>query len=253
LRRFVSIRGTAKIFRSDRGTNFVGALDDLHIDSVNVEDTTLKQFIYDSGTKWIFNPPHSSHFGGAWERMIGVTRRILDSMLSEPANKNLTHDVLCTLMAEVTAIINSRPLVPISTDPDDPFVLSPNVLLTQKLSHNAGCAEFKEFEFKDMIKSEWMRVQGLADQFWKKWRRDYLHLLQPRRKWLEEGPRIKEGDVVLLKEADLPRNQWPLSVVVKAMPSEDSLVRKVQIRLLRNGKTTVLTRPVNEVIPLLSV
>jgi hypothetical protein len=72
LRRFVSIRGTVKIFRSDRGTNFVGALDDLHIDSVNVEDATLKQFMYDSGTKWIFNPPHSSHFGGAWERMIGV-------------------------------------------------------------------------------------------------------------------------------------------------------------------------------------
>jgi hypothetical protein len=108
-------------------------------------------------------------------------------MLSEPANKNLTHDVLCTLMAEVSVIINSRPLVPISTDPDDQFVMSPNVLLTQKLSHNAGCAEFKEFEFKDMIKSEWRRVQGLADQFWKKWRRDYLHLLHTSAKMVGGG------------------------------------------------------------------
>jgi hypothetical protein len=53
LRRFVSIRGKVRIVRSDRGTNFIGATDDMKIDTVNVEDKTLKQFMYNSGTTWI--------------------------------------------------------------------------------------------------------------------------------------------------------------------------------------------------------
>ncbi|VDI07434.1 Hypothetical predicted protein [Mytilus galloprovincialis] len=124
-----------KIFRSDRGTNFIGAIDDLKIDSINVEDGPFKNFLYNSGTTWIFNPPHSSHMGGAWERMIGITRRILDSMLLNAAGRSLTHDVLNTLMAEVSAIVNSRPLVPVSTDPENPLILTPAMLLTQKTDY----------------------------------------------------------------------------------------------------------------------
>ncbi|VDI24903.1 Hypothetical predicted protein [Mytilus galloprovincialis] len=130
VRRFAAIRGQVKIFRSDRGTNFIGAIDDLKIDSINVEDGPFKNFLYNSGTTWIFNPPHSSHMGGAWERMIGITRRILDSMLLNAAGRSLTHDVLNTLMAEVSAIVNSRPLVPVSTDPENPLILT--YVITQK-------------------------------------------------------------------------------------------------------------------------
>ena len=74
--------------------NFIGATDDLHINSVNVEDGKIKRFLYDTGIVWIFNPPHSSHMGGVWERLIGVARRILDSLISEYSSKNLTHEVL---------------------------------------------------------------------------------------------------------------------------------------------------------------
>lgn len=86
----------------------------------------------DSKIVWMFNPPHSSHMGGAWERLIGVTRRILDSMLAESKMRFLTHDVLVTFMAEVSSIVNNRPLVPVLTDDNTPFILSPVILLTQK-------------------------------------------------------------------------------------------------------------------------
>lgn len=59
--RFTSVRGKVKIFRSDRGTNFVGAVDDLKIDAINVEDGPFKNHLYNSGTVWKFNSPHSSH------------------------------------------------------------------------------------------------------------------------------------------------------------------------------------------------
>ncbi|XP_056003746.1 uncharacterized protein LOC125682784 [Ostrea edulis] len=105
LRRFIAVRGAVKIFRSDRGTNFIGPLDDPEIDRVNVEDDSVRIFLLSSDAKWIFNPPHSAHYGGAWERLIGVVKRILNSMLSN--QHNFTHDILNTLIAEVSAIVNA--------------------------------------------------------------------------------------------------------------------------------------------------
>ncbi len=117
-----------KEFRSDRGTNFIGAIDKLNITAINVEDGPMEDYLYKNGAVWIFNPPHASHMGGVWERMIGVTRRILDSLLTNVAAGKLTHEVLVTLMAEVTAIVNARPLVPVSSDPECPEILSPAML-----------------------------------------------------------------------------------------------------------------------------
>jgi hypothetical protein len=106
--------------------------------------------MYTYGTTWIFNSPHASHFGGAWESMIGVASRILDSMLLEPVNRNLTHDILSTLMAELSAIVNSRTLASVSIDSDSPFVLSPNVLLTQKDSTSSMCIYLVTRQVKKM-------------------------------------------------------------------------------------------------------
>lgn len=85
-------------------------------------------------------------------------------------------------MAEVSAIVNARPLVAVSSDPDVPFILSPNQLLTQKLPNSFEATDLGTFSFKDMLKSEWKRAQGLADQFWKRWRTQYLQTLQSKRK-----------------------------------------------------------------------
>ncbi len=64
LRRFVAIRGDVNEFRSDRGTNFVGACDLLNMNAINVEDTQVQSFLSKSRTEWMFNPPHASHMGG---------------------------------------------------------------------------------------------------------------------------------------------------------------------------------------------
>jgi hypothetical protein len=93
----------------------------------------VQNFLISEGCSWEFHPPHSSHMGGVWERMIGVARRVLDSMFKDLGPAQLTHDVLTTLMAEVTAIVNARPLVPVSSDPEAPEILTPAILLTQKV------------------------------------------------------------------------------------------------------------------------
>lgn len=214
-----------------------------------VEKETVKGFLSKNDVLWLFNSPHSSHMGGVWERMIGVSRKILDSMLLREGSKKLTHEVLTTLMAEVTAIVNARPLVPVSTDPESPSVLSPAMLLTHKTNNET--VSFPSFGNKDLLKSQWKQTQVLAEEFWNRWRNEYLHRLQTRQKWTDSYTNIKEGDLVLLRERECPRNYWPMAIVERTFPSSDGKVRKVQVCIVRDGKRVKYVRPVTELIMLL--
>lgn len=161
LRRFLAVRGPVKHICSDRGTNFVGACKDLKIPS-NINSKTVKTYLADRGCTWSFNPPHASHFGGTWERMIGIARRILDSMFLQLKDK-LNHEVLVTFMAEVAAIINARPLVPVTMDPDESFILTPAVF-AQKV--NVVAAPAGKFGVADLYKCQWRQVHHLSNTFW---------------------------------------------------------------------------------------
>ena len=197
LRRFIAVRGPVKQVRSDRGTNFIGAVKELGLNSIFDEDGPIQQFLSDQGCNWIFNPPHASHMGGSWERMIGIARRILDNMFFSHPHKVLAHEVLVTFIAEVSAIINGRPIVPVSTDPDDLFILTPSLLLTQKLP--GGDFSFPDMDIKEAYRSNWKYVQILAEEFWKRWHREYIHTLQIKRKWVKDVHNFQAGDVVLIK------------------------------------------------------
>ena len=248
LRRFVSVRGKVSVYRSDRGTNFVGAIENVQATAINVEDPVVKSFLTKTGSTWLFNSPVSSHMGGVWERMIGVSRRILDAMFLNV--KTLTHDVLVTLMAEVSAIINARPIVAVSNDPDCPEILSPSALLTLKLESDQ--MPLGNLDIKDLYRDQWKQVQYLADQFWVRWRREYLPTLQCRRDWHTERDPLKVGDVVLLKDEDVARNYWPLARISKVFPSKDGRVRKVEVCVVKDNKKVFYTRPIVNLVLMVS-
>ena len=117
----MAIRGKVTLFRSGRGTNFIGATEGMKINAINIEDKQIDQFLFNQGNMWKFNPPHASHMGGVWERLIGVVRRVLNVMLSNVSGRYLTHEVFVTFMAEVMAIVNARPLPAVSNDPEMPM------------------------------------------------------------------------------------------------------------------------------------
>lgn len=250
LRRFIAIRGPVQVLRSDRGTNFIGAAKELKVNVINVEEEHLHTFLNEQRTTWIFNPSHSSHMGGVWERMIGTTRRILDAILLDYGSRSLTHEVLTTFLAEASSIINSRPLVPVSTDPENPLVLSPSTLLTQKTGNKDVI--FADHENKnELLQTQWRRVQHLASIFWKRWKTEYLNTLQMRRKWNSHQRNLSPDDVVLICDKELSRNSWPMGIVTKALPSDDELVRKVTVRVIVNGEPKNYVRPITELIVIL--
>ncbi|XP_052073800.1 uncharacterized protein LOC127711732 [Mytilus californianus] len=180
------------------------------------------------------------------EWMIGVTRRILDAVILTSSSKSLTHESLTTFLAEVTAIINARPIAQISSDPEMPLIISPSMLLTGKQDYLPVITD--TYNLKDMYHAQWKHVQVLSDIFWKHWRSDYLQCLQQRRKWHVDKDNIKVGDVILMRDKSVYRGEWPLGIVEEVIKSDDEKVRKARLRIYKEGKAVTYTRPISEMV-----
>lgn len=94
----------------------------------------------------------------------------------------------------------------------------------------------------------------MANTFWKRWKSEFLSTLKPRQKRLVSTDNLKEGDVVLLHDKESARTDWPVGIVNRVFPSNsDGLVRKIEVRILKDGKPCLYIRPAMEVISLLTV
>lgn len=241
LQRFISRRGQIKMLRSDNGTNFVGACNELRQALKGLDQVKINSYLNRRNIEWRFNPPTASHMGGVWERQIRSVRKILSVLLKEQA---LDDESLCTLMCLAEAIVNGRPITTISDDHLDPEALTPNHLLL--LRSNASLT-VGEPDDKDIYsRKRWRQVQYLADVFWRRWSREYLPTLQLRQKWHEPVKNLEVGDIVVLVDDKLPRNVWQLGRVIEVYPGTDGLVRSVKVTTKTTGGTCALIRPVHK-------
>ena len=133
--RFVARRGPVRQLRSDQGSNFVGAMNELNQAISELGHEQIRQELLKTNCDWVdfrMNFPHSSHMGGAWERQIRTVRNVLASLLSHHGTQ-LDGETLRTFMAEAEAIVNCRPLTADTINsPQLPQPLTPNHLLTMK-------------------------------------------------------------------------------------------------------------------------
>jgi hypothetical protein len=240
----------------------MGARNELFEAVKEMNQDKVREFLVEKECDWIqfqMNVPAASHMGGVWERQIRTVRNVLDALLKDHGTQ-LDEESLRTLMCEAESIVNSRPLTTDNlTSPNGTEPLTPNHLLTMKsrvLLPPPG-----EFQRADIyLVKRWRRVQYLVDQFWLRWRKEFMLSLQPRQKWVHPQRNMQAGDIVLIKEENVPRNCWRTARVTEAYTSDDGLVRKVRIivsdpSLTKDGKrvraTTVLDRPVQKLVLLL--
>ncbi|XP_041717582.2 uncharacterized protein LOC121549770 [Coregonus clupeaformis] len=174
-----------------------------------------------------------------------VTRRFLDSILLKVGPSKIT-----IFMVEVSAIVKARPLVPVSTDPDLPLILMTATLLSQKV----GVVPPPQGEFNEnnLFSRQWRQVQSLPNTFWHRWKKEYLPILQNSRKWQKEMPNLREGDIVMLRDSQVKKNDWPMGIIVKTFPGSDGKVRKVEVKTTKDGSCKTFLRPVSETVLLLS-
>ena len=169
-------------------------------------DSYLKQH----NIAWTFNPPSASHFGAHYERQIKSARKILWSILSEQKLR-LNDENLYTVMCEVESVLNSRPLTPMSSDISDFDALTPNNLLLFDAGVTLPPGIFHKSD--SLLNRKWRQVQYLVDLFWTRWRKEYLNILYERQKWTDVKKSLEPGDLVLVMDVLLPRNQWPMGRV----------------------------------------
>lgn len=258
LRRFISIRGPIRVLRSDQGTNFIGAQRELR-EALAETEQLVREFLLQNQCEYILNPPHASHMGGVWERQIRSVRNALSTLLHQ-SGQQLNDEALRTLMCEAAAIVNSRPLTTDNlNDPQSLTPITPNQLLTGKTS--IVLPPPGQFMKEDMYSRKyWRRVQYLANQFWQRWKKEFLKTLQERPKWNKVQRDLQVDDIVIVKDDALPRCQWRLARVTEVMVSHDNRVRRVKVRvgdpnLDKVGKrihtVSSLERPIHQLVLLL--
>ena len=232
-RRFQAEGGPICQLRSDQGTNFIGAHRELKEALKEIDQDKVRTSLLKENCEWVdfkLNPPSASHMGGSWERQIRTVRSVLAPLLEE-CGSQLNDESFRTLMKEVQAIVNSRPLaLNDMSSPDSAEPLTPNHLLTMKskvLMPPPGV-----FVREDIyLCKRWRRVQHLANVFWERWRKEFLQTLQLRKKWVKPQRNMLVGDIVVIKDENAPRNMWKLARVEDAFTSEDGLVRKVKLAI----------------------
>nr|XP_033204626.1 uncharacterized protein LOC117165315 [Bombus vancouverensis nearcticus] len=245
LRRFIARRGFCSTIHSDNGTNFVGAKNDLRelYDLLHSDDhhSKVQAFLADKHIEWRFIPPQSPHFGGLWEAAVKSFKHHFRRVAG---HELLTFEQFNTLIIEIEAVLNSRPLTPISTDPKDLLVLTPGHFLIGE-----SLMSVRERDFRDTPSnrlSRWQHIQKMKQHFWERWHKEYLNQLNNRSKWTKGGHNLHEGAIVLLREDNVPSTCWPLGRVVKVHPGADGVIRTATVQTSSN----LLDRGVKRLGPL---
>ena len=242
LRRFIGRRGKPHVMYSDNGTNFVGAERELREGIQNWNQEAIANELTQENIEWHFNPPGAPHFGGLWEANVKSVKRAMYAILAKE-QVVLTDEVLQTVFVEVEALLNGRPLTPISDDINDLNALTPNHFLLGRPSTNLPPDIF--YDTETTTRRRWRQSQALTDMFWKRWLREYLPYLLERTKWYRKAPNsVNIGDLVLVADRNQPRGNWLLSRVVETFPGSDNVVRVVRVKT----KFGLLKRPVTSLI-----
>ncbi|XP_059221290.1 uncharacterized protein LOC131995958 [Stomoxys calcitrans] len=216
--RFVSRRGCPRNLYSDNGTTFVGASKEISQNFLRCSrDSISANFSYQSIT-WHFIPPGAPHMGGLWEAGVKSFKLHFRKMAG---NHKFTLEEFATILARIEACLNSRPISPVSEDPNDLLALTPGHFLTG--GPILSIAEPSESDGNLSVLNRWRRVRALCQQFSIRWKHEYIKEIHKRMKWQTPQKNLEVGSMVVIRDDCLPPNEWRLGRVSKIYTGKDHL------------------------------
>ncbi|XP_078051413.1 uncharacterized protein LOC144477559, partial [Augochlora pura] len=121
---------------------------------------------------WHFIPPRAPHFGGLWEAAVKSVKSHLVRIMR---NTLFTYEAFYTCLSEIEAILNSRPIAPLSSDPSDFSALTPGHFLIGDLLVRVPVRDFTSAKTGRL--NQWQQIQQIRQHFWTRWHKEYLHEL----------------------------------------------------------------------------
>ena len=256
-RRFTAQRGCPTEIISDNALQFKTASKALDLIWANViKCEEVQTHVANKGIKWIFIVELAPWMGGFYERLVGLVKRAFRKSINR---KLLTYIQIETILKEVEATVNARPLVYVSDDINSSITLTPAHFLTlnpntgiPELEYSKNDADYNQYESTaEKLLNVWKKGQKLLNTFWRTWRDEYLLSLRERTESKIKSGRVQSqfsiniGDKVTIKE-DVPRGCWKLGKVTHLVSSFDGHVRSAKV-LLSSGRT--VCRPLNLLYP----
>lgn len=226
-RRFVARRGMPARVLSDNGSNFIGAYSELkHLgEFLKQSKQNIDDHFSQNNIEWQFIPPHSPHFGGLWEAGVKSAKRHIKTVLG---NAHLTFEELNTLLVQVEAVLNSRPLFPMSSNPNDLVPLTPAHFLVGRPLVAVPDVDLKEVPTGRLLRFQ--HIQQCLQHFWKRWQSEYVPELQRLTKWGRNHDKLEKDMLVILKDDNAPPLRWKLGRIVAVHPGKDGINRVVTVK-----------------------
>ena len=243
-RRFVARWGYPTDVHSDNGTNFIGAKREL-VDIYTLlrrkdSQESLCQYFSQNHVRWHFIPGRAPHFGGLWEAALKSAKILLRKILG---TQTLTVKEYASVLSDVEATLNSRPLCVLNSLPEDGMeVLTPGHFLIGRPLTAPPQQPMEELQLS--AQKRWNLCQKLHHEFWHRWQQEYLHTLQKRNNWSDPQRNLMIGDVVLIKDQDLFVRTWPLALVTDIHPGTDGRVRAVTLKTSKGYYTRLSVKVV---------
>ena len=228
VRRFVARRGLPSTIYSDNAKTF------------KAFSKQLGGIFGHLAPSWKFIAPLAPWWGGWWERLI---KSVKGSLKKSVGTKCLTRCELETVIHEVEACLNSRPLTFASGEIEHENPLTPAHFLIGRPPLVQIPTEETNVAItgQDLREREIIR-RTVLDLFWKKWTNSYILNLPPIVKGFSSNCKLKKGSMVLVREDNLPRMNWPLGLIVKTFPGKDGIIRAVDVKTSKGVFTRAIQK-----------
>ncbi|MEM7216698.1 MAG: hypothetical protein AAF423_14260, partial [Pseudomonadota bacterium] len=218
--RFVSRRGYPSQIISDNAAQF--QLTHILADKAwkeTPEDPSIVSYLARNGIKWIFIVELAPWQGGHYERLVGVVKSVLKTVVG---GRLLSWSDLVTLMVETESIVNSRPITYVNSASDENFAILRPVDFLLFRPVNSPPLIASDFPVRDLgdagrLASLWKQRERYVQQFWAVWYDHYLLSLRERASMFHKSRRNRidripsVGEVVIVKDDNAPRGSWKLA------------------------------------------
>jgi hypothetical protein len=249
-RQFASRRGLPATLLSDNAKTFKAA--DKELRKI-VRSPEVEQFLAEKRITWKFIVERALWWGGFWERLVRSVKRPLKKVIGK---SSLSVDELQTILTEIEAVINARPITYVYGDDESvSYPLMPSDLIYgRRITTQPNSSHHEVVSTNNSLTKRIRHHKNVLRQLTTRWRREYLTSLREQSTIKSKSSKSREvakGDVVIIKADSTPRAFWRLAIIEELLPGADGKVRAAILRVSgENGKVHITRRAIQHLVPI---